>query len=185
MHAHTNYGRRVHSRTFPLPDDLPVVERDAVRLVVLDAGGRLLLFHAGDSTAPQLGTCWELPGGGIEAGETPAAAAIRELREESGLAVGVEAVGSPTWRRHATYQYRGRRRLQHELVLLVRLQGRRPEVDASRRDRNERQDCFGSRWWAVREIVDSKERFYPGRLPSLLPALLAGEEIDEPFEVWS
>lgn len=28
-------------------------------------------------------------------------------------------------------------------------------------------------------------RFYPGRLAELLPRLLAGETIDEPFELWS
>ena len=29
------------------------------------------------------------------------------------------------------------------------------------------------------------DRFYPGRLPLLLPRFLAGDEIDEPFEIWS
>jgi hypothetical protein len=28
-------------------------------------------------------------------------------------------------------------------------------------------------------------RFYPGRLPELLPRFLAGEAIDEPFERWN
>ena len=35
------------------------------------------------------------------------------------------------------------------------------------------------------EILGSAERFYPGRLPELLPAFLAGEAIDEPFEFWN
>jgi hypothetical protein len=28
-------------------------------------------------------------------------------------------------------------------------------------------------------------RFYPGRLPELLPVFLAGQTIDEPFEFWN
>ena len=35
------------------------------------------------------------------------------------------------------------------------------------------------------DILGSSERFYPGRLPELLPAFLAGEAIDEPFEFWN
>ena len=41
------------------------------------------------------------------------------------------------------------------------------------------------RWWQLDEITASQQRFYPGRLPKLLPAFLAGETIDEPFERWS
>ena len=45
-------------RSVPLPDDgLPVIERSAVRLVVLDAEGKLLLFHTRDLCNPGLGTC--------------------------------------------------------------------------------------------------------------------------------
>jgi hypothetical protein len=61
------------------PDDLPVLERRAVRTVVLDLDARVLLFHTRDVDHPDLGQWWELPGGGIDAGETYAAAAIREL----------------------------------------------------------------------------------------------------------
>jgi 8-oxo-dGTP pyrophosphatase MutT (NUDIX family) len=168
-----------------LSEDLPVVERRVVRLVVLDAAGRVLLLHTWDSTDPTLGTCWELPGGGIEPGETLVDAAVRELREETGIAAHADQVGRATWRRDATYRYRGERRLQHERVVGVRLPGLTPRVDTWRRDDNERADCFGARWWAQREVIESEDRFYPGRLPELLPRFIAGEEINEPFERWS
>ncbi|MDQ6875295.1 MAG: NUDIX domain-containing protein [Actinomycetota bacterium] len=168
-----------------LPPDLPVVERSAVRLVVQDSADRVLLFHTRDPTYPELGTWWELPGGGIDAGETHVETAVRELREETGIDIDPDCVGPPTWRRDATFRFRGERRLQHEIVLSVRLGKPGPAVDGSRRVDFEDEDYFGFRWWAVADLVASGERFYPGRLPELLPAFLRGLEIDEPFELWS
>jgi 8-oxo-dGTP pyrophosphatase MutT (NUDIX family) len=71
------------------------VERRVVRLVVLDVGERLLLFHTHDPVDPGLGQWWELPGGGIEDGETYLEAAIRELAEEAGIVVSADQVSSP------------------------------------------------------------------------------------------
>ena len=68
-----------------LPDDLPLFERSAVRVVVVDSLDRVLLFHTRDLAHPDLGRWWELPGGGIDAGETYLDAAVRELREETGI----------------------------------------------------------------------------------------------------
>lgn len=168
-----------------LPRDLPVVERDVVRLVVVDVTDRILLFHTRDPTYPELGTWWELPGGGIEADETFADTAVRELREETGIVIGSDQVGRPTWRRDATFRYRGTRHLQHEVVVTIRLEEADPAVDGSQRVGFEDDDYFGSQWWTLPEIVGSGESFYPGRLPVLLPRHLAGDEIDEPFELWS
>ncbi|WP_269433556.1 NUDIX hydrolase [Nonomuraea sp. SBT364] len=55
----------------PLPLALVAVWRDERLLLVLNRVRR----------------CWELPGGMIDPGETPRRAAVRELREETGLAV--------------------------------------------------------------------------------------------------
>jgi 8-oxo-dGTP diphosphatase len=57
------------------------------RIVVVGAavldGGRLLAARR--SAPPELAGRWELPGGKVEAGETPEAALVRELREELGV----------------------------------------------------------------------------------------------------
>jgi 8-oxo-dGTP diphosphatase len=55
--------------------------------VVRDDRDRLLLVRRG--TEPGRGL-WSVPGGRVEPGETPAAAAVREVEEETGLRVRVE-----------------------------------------------------------------------------------------------
>jgi hypothetical protein len=45
------------------PDDLPIFERDVVRIVLRDSADRILLFHTHELTASELGQWWELSGG--------------------------------------------------------------------------------------------------------------------------
>jgi 8-oxo-dGTP pyrophosphatase MutT (NUDIX family) len=168
-----------------VPRDLPILERDVVRIVVRDSDDKVLLFHTHELTAPELGEWWELPGGGIDEGETYKEAAVRELWEEAGIVVSPMQLGKPTWRRTACFRHRNLRRLQHEVVVEARLDAPGSNVDDSRRLDYEKEDYFDFRWWPIDEIVASTQRFYPGRLPALLPRLLAGEDIDEPFELWS
>src|SRR5687767_11928479 len=101
--------------------DLPIIERQVVRVVVLDVLGRFLLFHTREPTAPELGTWWELPGGGLKPGETHADAAMREIREEAGIILDPSQFICSRWQRSATFRYRGTRRVNHELVLAARL----------------------------------------------------------------
>jgi 8-oxo-dGTP diphosphatase len=61
----------------PLPVVAAVIERDGLVLVAQRPPGKHLALK------------WEFPGGKIEAGETPAAALVREIREELGCTIRV------------------------------------------------------------------------------------------------
>jgi 8-oxo-dGTP diphosphatase len=54
--------------------------------IVLDEGGRLLLVRR---ARPPAAGSWSVPGGRCHPGEPPAAACVREVAEETGLAVTV------------------------------------------------------------------------------------------------
>ena len=64
--------------------------RHRAAIFVLDDKGNVLLFHR-----HKLGEeYYAVPGGGVESGETPEQAAVRELKEETGLDVALgEKIG--------------------------------------------------------------------------------------------
>jgi 8-oxo-dGTP diphosphatase len=64
--------------------------------VIFDADRRVLLCHRRDIDA------WNLPGGGVEAGESPWDAAVREVREEVGLDVEIVRLTGLYWKPETT-----------------------------------------------------------------------------------
>lgn len=161
-----------------------IAVRRAVRAVVVDGEGNVLLIRARDTTMPELGEWWELPGGGLEAGESVAQAVIRELWEEVGLRTTDSQIEYPTWQRATGYPFHGGWRLQVESVLTVRVSEVRPACAAGQPDDYERLDHSMLAWVSLDWIQSTAARFYPGRLPHYLPRHLRREPIIEPFEWW-
>lgn len=148
---------------------------------LVDPDGRLLLLDATDPARP--GTrWWELPGGGVEDGESEVDALVREVLEETGLRVRPEDVGPLQWTQESTFQWLGQRHLSrcHGRVVHVRdLTAAAPALTDA-----EVGTLLGQRWWAPQELAACADRFFPRNVPQLLPRLLAGERVDEPFDTW-
>lgn len=148
---------------------------------VVDPDGRLLLLHCVDPARPDV-RWWELPGGGVEAGEDEVSALVRELLEETGLEVDPAAVGPLLWTQDSTFQHRGRRHVARCHGRVVRA-GSGPCSPPTLTD-EERDTILGQRWWTDAELAAATERFFPRELPDLAVRVLAGTRVDQPFDVW-
>lgn len=145
------------------------VPRVGGRLLLVDPDDRVLLIHERLEAG---GAHWLTPGGGVEAGERPAQAAVREAAEEIGydamLPDGVEAVLVTrrlwSWR-ETTYD-------QTDHFFLVRVAaGLRP---APRQlTEPERLTLLGHRWWGLDDLRRTDEIVVPAGLADILPPLLA------------
>lgn len=145
--------------------------RRASRVLLVDAAGRILLFHGVDPARPGFGY-WMTPGGGLADGEEPAAGAARELAEETGLRLDPAELGQPVWRETVEFPFDGVWYRQDQEFFLVRVPAW--EVDTAGFDEVERATVTGHRWWPPQELATTTERYYPVDLPVLLARVLGG-----------
>ena len=152
--------------------------RQAARAVILDPADRILLVRF---VFPDGGPLWATPGGGIDAGETPEAAIVRELAEEVGLS-GFE-LGPWIWTREHVFPFwDGSWDGQVERYALVRTDAFEPEPRFTT-EQLEAEFVTGIRWWTQEELAASTELFAPRRLPELVAALLRDGPPEEPVDV--
>lgn len=148
-------------------ESAPLRKRAAARIMVIDPDNRLLLFRFAFTRGALAGRSnWALPGGGIEPGETPEQAAIRELREETGMVVG--DVGTSIGER--SYKMRlpdGEVIAGHETYFLVRTAAA-PELNRDGWTTLETEIIAEHRWWSIGELKTTSETVYPVNLMTML-----------------
>jgi 8-oxo-dGTP pyrophosphatase MutT (NUDIX family) len=143
--------------------------RRAARVLLVDEDERVLLFRGADPARPGH-RYWFTPGGGLEADETPAAAAARELAEETGLRLPPAAFGEPVHAEVTEFPFAGVWYRQRQDFFLVRVAAW--EVDTEGFNEIERGSIDAHRWWRVAELRETVERYYPVDLPAVLARVL-------------
>ena len=146
----------------------PGQHRETARILLTNTKGELFLLLTHFDPEVGLPPRWITPGGGIDEGETPLEAAVRELREETGIVVSPEALGEKlgeiagrwAWGdgvNHHTY-------VDHFYKLVV--DGF--ELDDSGWTEDERRDVLEYRWWSVAELIETSEQIGPHGLAALI-----------------
>ncbi|GGS54996.1 NUDIX hydrolase [Actinokineospora fastidiosa] len=149
-----------------MPTTLP---RRCARVLLLDPTDRVLLIHALGPHQPDH-HWWELPGGGLDPGETLHQAALRELAEETGILL--DTLGPELWTRESRFRYQDRDHHRIEHVFLARTTTTDPQAPV-RPTANEKAGLIERRWWSAHDLQQCRDKLLPANLPQLLTGQLA------------
>ena len=140
---------------------LPGQHRETARILLHNEQNQVFLLLTHFDPEVGLPPRWITPGGGIDEGETPVDAAIRELREETGLRVTAAELGEQIWQTGGKWFW-GDGENHHTYVdYFFALQVSEFELDASNWTEDERRDVLEFRWWNVADLIDAGENVGP------------------------
>lgn len=149
-----------------------VRERRAARVIVVDGTGRVLLVRGHDADQPER-SWWFTVGGGIDPGESPEQAALREVREEAGLVLAADDLVGPVLTRTGIFEFYAETCRQHEVFYLAQVADA-VEVSAAGWTEAERELLDEMTWMTPAQLRDQPLEVFPPELPDVVDRLLAG-----------
>ncbi|AXJ08094.1 DNA mismatch repair protein MutT [Pseudomonas fluorescens] len=136
--------------------------RLASRVLVISSSHRLLLFKIHYRSGHLAGRCyWATPGGKLRSDESFEAAAVRELREETGIEV--NSIGHCVARKEFSWQMPdGENVVAVEHYYVAHVNNEQCSVEGwSDREREVVSDV---RWWSLSDLSNSHEEILPNEL---------------------
>jgi len=155
------------------------LRRPAARCVLLDRESRILLISAEDPIDPRKPPWWEIPGGGMGWNEDSAAAALRELHEETGIP-GVE-MGPCVWVQQTEYTFAGYHFESDDRIHVGWCDG--GEYNPQGLEALEEAAFMGAEWWTLADLLAADDLTVPYRLREFLPDIVAGILPAEPIDI--
>jgi ADP-ribose pyrophosphatase YjhB (NUDIX family) len=146
-------------------------KRRTARVMLFEETGAILLIRFVVPREDGEFVFWALPGGEIEAGETEAEGAVRELREELGIEVMVQG---PVYQDANRFLHQGE--MQDNVDFLFRARCGRSEPRLIGLTAEEIGIMKEIRWWTVEQIQGARERIFPTELAARVLDLRGGME---------
>ena len=147
------------------------LRRSSARVLPVDRAGRVLLQLA-HGLLPHGDRRWITIGGGLEPGETLAQAAVREMREEAGIAVDPAALGRPLGTTMVSYTAFGVLPVTDYLTYFA-IALDETELSFTRQSLLERLTIEAHEWLSADELERRPERLADPELPRLIRAATA------------